>query len=193
MRLGSDVATLGAQLAMPPEVLAALAGEVTAATTQALAVATDPVNQMSLYEVDTYLKDTLLRDVDVVSMHSGLEVRPVFLDTPLVELALSFPGNCKIRDHRRKAVIADAFPDILPPHVVTRPKRGFHLPALEWTPTICRDRWRDTFESPAARAWLTPPFRQQALSAGADRQTAKQPEWAAFVLFEVIRRCGLDV
>ena len=179
------------QLVLPPGTLDPVEEELAAAAARALAVNTDPVNQMSLYEIGTYLRDTLLRDVDVVSMYSGLEVRPVLLDTPLVQLALSLPGKYKLRNQRRKAVLTDAFPDILPPDVVARPKRGFHVPAQEWTHTMCSDRWRGTFESHVARESLCPHFRLQCLTAQSERRRASQSEWAAFMLINTIQRCGL--
>lgn len=191
MRLGLDHRTLRRKVNLKSAALDTVSCEVATAVARARAITSDSINQMSSYEIETYLKDTLLRDGDVVSMYSGLEVRPVLLDTPFVELALSLPGDYKLRDGRRKAVLTDAFPDLLPPDVLARPKRGFHVPAREWTPRVCAEMWRSAFESESARQLLRDGFRKRSLAAAVNRRTARQDEWAAFVLLEVMRRQGL--
>jgi len=191
MRLGLDIRTLRRTLDLDSTLIDTVSGEVAMAVARARTVVSDSINQMSSYEIETYLKDTLLRDGDIVSMHSGLEVRPLLLDTPFVELALSLPGDYKLRDGRRKAVLTDAFPDLLPPDVLARPKRGFHVPAREWTPRVCAEMWRSAFESESARQLLRDGFRKRSLAAAVNRRTARQDEWAAFVLLEVMRRQGL--
>jgi asparagine synthetase B (glutamine-hydrolysing) len=123
----------------------------------------------------------------------GMEVRPVLLDTPLVELALALPGTCKLREDRHKAVLTDAFPDALPQHVAERPKQGFQVPVRLWTPRACRDRWMAAFDTDAARALLAPGFRHRAQAACRERRPATQREWAAFVLTEVMRRQRLSL
>jgi asparagine synthase (glutamine-hydrolysing) len=193
MRLGESASTLQDRLRLEPAIIGCVESEAARAAARVLAEQTDAVNHMSLYEIESYLRDTLLRDVDVVSMHSGLEVRPVLLDTPFVELALSLPGSYKLRDGRRKAILTDAFPDLLPPAVLCRPKTGFHVPAADWTPRTCADLWRSAFDSHAANQLLTDRFRRRAIGASADGRAARQDEWAAFVMLEVMRRQGLSV
>jgi asparagine synthase (glutamine-hydrolysing) len=180
-------------LQAPADAIEQAEHEIDAATTRVLELPADPVNQMSVYEIDGYLRDTLLRDVDVVSMSNGLEVRPVLLDLEVVQLALSLPGHFKLRGRTTKAVLKDAFPDLLPPQALRRPKRGFHVPALEWTPTECRALWQGAFESSLAKQILTEEFRLCARRASAEQRAARQDEWAAFVLIEVVRRQGLQI
>ena len=191
-RSGAVDADLHSQLAMPGDESAEAAEEALAAAASCIAATDDPVNQVSLHELQGYLRDTLLRDVDAISMRLGLEVRPVMLDTPLVELALSLPGCFKLRQGRHKAVLKDAFGDVLTPDVAARPKVGFEVPAREWTPRACVDLWMAAFDSPIATAMLTPEFRLRAQSAGSERRSATTAEWAAFVLVEVLRRHGLS-
>jgi asparagine synthetase B (glutamine-hydrolysing) len=191
-RSGPVDADLYSSLAMLGDESAEAAEEALAAAAWCIAATDDPVNQVSLHELQGYLRDTLLRDVDAVSMRLGVEVRPVMLDTPLVELALSLPGRFKIRQDRHKAVLKDAFRDVLTPDVAARPKVGFQVPAREWTPRACVDLWMAAFDSPIASAMLTPEFRLRAQSAGSERRRATAAEWAAFVLVEVLRRHGLS-
>lgn len=191
-RSGALDSDLHAQLAVPGDASAEAAEEALASAASCIDATDDPVNQVSLHELHGYLRDTLLRDVDAISMRLGLEVRPVMLDTPLVELALSLPGCFKLRQGRHKAVLKDAFGDVLSPDVVERPKVGFEVPAREWTPRVCMDLWMAAFDSPVATAMLAGEFRLRAQSAGAERRKATHAEWAAFVLVEVLRRQGLS-
>ena len=193
VRSGAADADLNDQLLVPDGALAEADDDALAAARACIAATDDPINQVSLHELQGYLRDTLLRDADAVGMRSGLEIRPVLLDTPLVELALSLPGNFKLRHGTHKAVLKDAFPDALPAHVSARPKRGFHAPAREWTPRACTELWMAAFDSPAAAAMLSPEFRRHAQAAGRERRPATRAEWAAFVLVEVMRRQGLAI
>ncbi len=192
-RSGALSADLGGAFLLPEAVIAEATEEALSAAAACIAATDDPINQVSLHEIGGYLRDTLLRDVDAVSMRMGIEVRPVFLDTPLVELALSLPGSCKIRNGTHKAVLKDAFPDVLPTEVSARPKRGFTVPAREWTPRACTELWTAAFDSPGATALLSPAFRHRARAAGTEPRAATQMEWAVFVLLEVLRRQGLAI
>jgi asparagine synthetase B (glutamine-hydrolysing) len=193
LRNAVPIGLISQYLRAPAGVIEQVAHEVDAVMMPAIDATVDSVNQMSVYELVTYLRDTLLRDIDVVSMSVGLEVRPVFLDLEVVQLALSLPGNFKLRGRTAKAVLKDAFRDRLPAHALRRPKRGFHIPALEWSPIECHAMWQDAFESPVARRLLAEEFRARACQAGAGRRVAKQDEWAAFVLIEVVRRQGIQI
>ena len=192
-RPGALDAELVAHLTVPDAALDEAAEEALSAAAACVAATDDPVNRVSLHELQGYLRDTLLRDVDAVSMRMGIEVRPLFLDTPLVELALSLPGGFKIRNGTHKAVLKDAFADSLPAEASARPKRGFTVPAREWTPRACPELWNSAFESPAASALLSSWFRQRAKAAGTQPRPATHAEWAAFVLVEVIRRQGVSL
>jgi len=71
----------------------------------------------------------LLRYEDRNSMAHSIEARVPFLDHRLVELAFSLRGDDLIRAGRTKAVLRDAFADLLPPLVRDRcDKMGFRVP-----------------------------------------------------------------
>ena len=57
-----------------------------------------PVNAYSALELSNYLRDTLLRDADAMSMAHSLEVRVPLLDHVLIERVMRVPGA--LRDRR---------------------------------------------------------------------------------------------
>jgi asparagine synthase (glutamine-hydrolysing) len=93
--------------------------------------AIDAVNVLSALEISNYLKNTLLRDTDVMSMAHALEVRPPFLDHLLVEELLRVPGRLKLRAGQSKPLLLASVPGRLPA-AVSRPKMGFTLPFDAW-------------------------------------------------------------
>lgn len=89
-------------------------------------------NRLSYYELRHYLKDTLLRDTDVMSMAHGLEVRVPLIDHLLVEYVLRLPAPLKWRKHQQKYLLVKALADLLPNKVIARKKSGFTLPFEKW-------------------------------------------------------------
>lgn len=86
------------------------------------------LQNLSLFEINNYLTNTLLRDTDIASMKFGLELRPILIDHELVELSFSLPDHFK----RDKKIFVDCLSDLLPQHVVDNPKNGFELPYTQW-------------------------------------------------------------
>lgn len=84
--------------------------------------------------VDTYfgLPNQILHKTDLASMYNSLEVRVPFLDTNLVEYAMSLPTGYKIDSRRQKSILKDSFDDILPGRILQRGKQGFDMPIGEW-------------------------------------------------------------
>jgi asparagine synthase (glutamine-hydrolysing) len=85
--------------------------------------------RISALELGGYLRSTLLRDADAMSMAHSLELRPPFLDHELVESCLRHDA-ADPRGH--KALLKRAAGDLLPPVVAEGPKRGFFLPMDGW-------------------------------------------------------------
>jgi asparagine synthase (glutamine-hydrolysing) len=87
---------------------------------------------------------TELQRVDRISMGHGVEARVPFLDPALVELALRLPARFKVRDGVEKWVLREAFSDVLPDYVRTRPKNpmsyssGLHERARIYKPLFAR-------------------------------------------------------
>ncbi|HEX8203986.1 MAG TPA: asparagine synthase (glutamine-hydrolyzing), partial [Isosphaeraceae bacterium] len=94
----------------------------------------DPVSRAMVADLLTYLPGDLLVKVDLASMAHGLECRSPFLDHRVVELALALPlrRKLRLRRGRSKAVLKQAFADLLPPAIATRPKMGFGVPIDRW-------------------------------------------------------------
>lgn len=118
----------------------------------------DSVTQTSLIECNHYLRSTLLRDADAMSMWHALEVRPILLDHPLVEHALALPSSMKMKNKRQKAILVDAVSDLLPAELLSRAKTGFDLPMGIWLQHDLYPIVTACLASPWARAAFRPSF-----------------------------------
>ena len=100
-------------------------------------------------DILTYLPGDLLAKVDMASMAHSLECRGPFLDHRVVELAAAMPLDRKLRlrPGRSKVVLKQAFADLLPPAIRTRPKMGFGVPIGRWF----RDELKDELQRRPAR------------------------------------------
>jgi asparagine synthase (glutamine-hydrolysing) len=96
----------------------------------------DPVNRSSAFELQTYMRSTLLRDTDQMSMAHALEVRVPLLDPKLVEYVFALPGACKLRPGQPKPLLTRPMSGRLPSQCVYRPKQGFELPFEVWLRTM---------------------------------------------------------
>lgn len=103
----------------------------------------DPVSQMMLADVNTYLVDDILAKVDRMSMHHSLEVRSPFLDYRIVEFACRLPVEFKIRGAVQKYLVRECYRDQLPEKIIHRGKHGFAVPLAGWF----RGLLKSTFES----------------------------------------------
>jgi asparagine synthase (glutamine-hydrolysing) len=101
----------------------------------------DPINQVSYLEARCYMRNTLLRDSDGMSMAHGLELRVPFLDRDLAHRIFSLPGKCKLGTSP-KPLLVNALNGALPENIVRRPKRGFTLPFERWL----RDELREPLQ-----------------------------------------------
>jgi asparagine synthase (glutamine-hydrolysing) len=91
---------------------------------------TDPVAQISRFELALFLQHMLLRDADAFSMAHSLELRVPLLDHRLVEAVAPLPGRWKL-GRVPKPLLVDAVGPALPREVLG-PKRGFAFPWEEW-------------------------------------------------------------
>lgn len=96
------------------------------------------LSRVSLFEIQTYMQNVLLRDADQMSMAVALEVRVPFLDFKLVEFALSIKDEYKY-PHSPKKLLVDSLGDLLPANIVNRPKMGFVLPWKDWLKNDLKD------------------------------------------------------
>ncbi len=120
----------------------------------------DPVDRMTVLTLRGYTNNQLLRDIDTMSMAHSLEVRVPYLDTDLIDLALSFPVAARIAkdvpdqpmtnsyaDSGIKRVLIDAARPYLPEGFDKVPKRGFGIPLMRWGQGPLRDIALELFQA----------------------------------------------
>jgi asparagine synthase (glutamine-hydrolysing) len=91
----------------------------------------DTILSLLRHDIEHYLPDMLLRDLDVFTMSQSFEARAPLLDKELMEFCWQLPMPIKSRG-ASKQLLADAVRDILPPALLNKPKTGFELPMREW-------------------------------------------------------------
>lgn len=109
--------------------------------------------QISWGEMFGYTEPMLLRDSDVFSMASGLELRVPFLDQRLVAVALSVPARVQ---RPGKTLLREACRDLFPPGYLNRPKQGFTLPMRDWMLAPLRELCLDRLDALCGSGWLSP-------------------------------------
>ncbi len=92
----------------------------------------DPVTNISLTDLVTYLPGDLMTKADIASMAHGLECRQPFLDHRVVEWAAAMPIGCKLFQRQGKHILRDTFSPLLPPRIDRRKKMGFGVPLDHW-------------------------------------------------------------
>lgn len=88
---------------------------------------------VSQVETFIYLGNTLLRDADWSSMANSVEIRVPFLSKRLMNLVGAIPGSAHFPSGpQRKRLLRAAIRGLLSDEIMSRPKRGFHLPITAW-------------------------------------------------------------
>jgi len=103
----------------------------------------DPMSCAMAADLQTYIPCDLMTKVDMASMRHSLEARQPFLDYTLVEWAMSLPVSLKMHKGRGKWLLKEAFHDLLPSEIWTRPKMGFGIPIAKWFRTSLKERTID--------------------------------------------------
>jgi asparagine synthase (glutamine-hydrolysing) len=112
-----------------------------------------------------YTRNQLLRDIDAVSMAHSLEVRVPYLDSVVVDVALSLPDTAKLgdiaklkapeqktyRDTGAKRILIDVGRKFLPDGFDRQPKRGFAMPFDAWLQKPLREVLHDTLGEASVR------------------------------------------
>jgi asparagine synthase (glutamine-hydrolysing) len=111
----------------------------------------DTLDRLLDLNLRTYLLDDLLVKADRMSMAHGLEVRSPFLDIHLLALATSLEPTLKLRGVKLKRVLKAAVSDLVPDHILNRPKRGFGVPMDRWFREDLRDYVASTLGAPDSR------------------------------------------
>ncbi len=143
----------------------------------------DSVNRVSYLESHFYMRNTLLRDSDFMSMAHGLELRVPFLDKTLVETCLRIPGEQKLLGNSPKGLLLSSLGVTLPSAVVNRPKRGFTLPFERWLRGEMRPLVEDALlNSSWAKISVSPNAVQEVWNRFLAGETSWSRPWSLFVL-----------
>jgi asparagine synthase (glutamine-hydrolysing) len=92
----------------------------------------DDGEKVSYAVTNWYMQTQLLKDTDYMSMWHSVEVRVPFLDKPLMDLVYGIAPEIRYSRHHSKALLIDAFKDVLPQAIWDRPKQGFVFPFGDW-------------------------------------------------------------
>ena len=147
----------------------------------------DRHGQISWAELFGYCEPMLLRDSDVFSMASSLELRVPFLDHRLVELALRMPSGLH---GPAKALLREACRDLFPPDHLDRPKQGFTLPMRPWMLGPLRALCQSRLEGLQASGWLDPAWVRGQWQAFEADQLRWTRAWDLVVVGEFARRAA---
>lgn len=88
--------------------------------------------KVSTLELQFYLRNQLLRDADVFSMANSVELRVPFLDTQLMEAALSIPTEYHFDGGKGKRITRRILNELAGEQIPQRRKMGFTFPWQRW-------------------------------------------------------------
>jgi asparagine synthase (glutamine-hydrolysing) len=111
-------------------------------------VGLDPVSQMLLSDLLSYLAEDILAKVDRMSMAHSLEVRSPLLDYRFVEFACELPLTFKLSGRTSKRILKDASRDYVPAPILRRSKYGFQVPLGSWIKNGLRGWAKERLLSP---------------------------------------------
>ncbi len=111
------------------------------------------MNDVLHNDVTLVLAGDMLRKADLMSMAASLEVRSPFLDYRIVDFAFSLPAEWKFGASFTKRIVSDAFADLLPERIRTRPKHGFEVPVGKWMNSVLLRQLQEE--------WFEPSFIQR--------------------------------
>jgi asparagine synthase (glutamine-hydrolysing) len=107
---------------------------------QARKATPDPLKQLMLYDIQTFLCSILHRN-DRMTMAASIECRVPFLAVGVVEAALKLPTRALFSGREGKQVLRDHAAGLLPPQVLKRAKWGLGIPWMRYLrdDPACRD------------------------------------------------------
>jgi asparagine synthase (glutamine-hydrolysing) len=163
-----------------------------------------PVGLSCLLDAGVYMGSQLLRDSDVMSMASSLELRTPLVDVEVVKFSRTCRDEFKLRtdggsDGRyaksgAKRVLIEAMRGALPADIEERPKRGFALPFVHWMRTDLRPLVAEACHPETiARRGLIDPAAIESLARTDDAMAAGlYPQLWSLLVLELWCRAVLD-
>ena len=94
------------------------------------------------------LPGVLLTKMDIASMQHSIEARSPFLDTDLVEYALSLPLGLHLHNGKRKRILMEISSKYLPEEITFGTKKGFEIPLYQWMKFDMSEIINDTINTP---------------------------------------------
>ena len=155
------------------------------------------LNLVSLLCINGYLKNQLLRDIDVMSMTHSLEVRVPYLDNEILNFALNIPDSSKIdfkkqqnpytdtyRDLGTKKILIEVAKKYLPVDFDLQPKKGFSLPFSSWLKGTFSELLDDVFSESSVkrRGIFSYPELRKLLENFRNNKSPWSQIWLIFVL-----------
>jgi asparagine synthase (glutamine-hydrolysing) len=104
----------------------------------------DGSTRMQYIDLFTWLRGDILVKADKMTMANSLELRVPFLDTEVFAVGSSIPVDQKITKETTKYALRRALEDIVPAHVLHRPKLGFPVPIRHWLKDVMYEWARAT-------------------------------------------------
>jgi asparagine synthase (glutamine-hydrolysing) len=102
-------------------------------------------------DIRILLLSALLVKMDLATMGASIEGRSPLLDHVLAEFTARLPDDFKISRGRTKALVRDAYRELLPASVICGAKLGFEIPLLSWLQNELKPVLMDTLGSRTAR------------------------------------------
>jgi asparagine synthase (glutamine-hydrolysing) len=138
-------------------------------------------------ETRVYLGSQLLRDLDVMSMAHGLEVRVPFVDHVLLDAVWPDLGAYPAL-MRNKRLLYETLARTLPPEAVDRPKQGFTLPFSRWIGGELQPFVRSGMAYLAESEWIAPEVPDATWRAWQTGAVHWSRPWALGMLGEFLRQ-----
>src|SRR5207245_1458440 len=104
------------------------------------------MNAVATVDLALQLPEEFLLMTDRFSMAHSLEARTPFLDSAFTDFVFSIPSPIRSRKDNLKYLFIDAIGYLLPPQLLTAPKKGFTLPLDRWMKTSLRPRINHYFD-----------------------------------------------
>jgi asparagine synthase (glutamine-hydrolysing) len=148
--------------------------------------ASTPEGDVARLETRVYLGSQLLRDLDVMSMAHGLEVRVPFVDHILLDAVWPDLG-AQPSLIRNKRLLHETLVRPLPAEAVNRPKQGFTLPFARWMAADLQPFVRSGMAHLADAGWIAPGAPETTWRAWQRGAVHWSRPWALGVLGEFLR------
>lgn len=111
----------------------------------------DVLMELTSFDVEWHLPDSLLQKSDKMSMSASVELRCPFLDVELAKFAASLPPHLKIAQNGTGKYVLRKTMERQFPNEMSRPKKGFPIPLNEWLKGSLRPMIEDLVLSDSAQ------------------------------------------